>query len=105
MCPDRKFLRMGDFKFELKGQRVVYDPIRQKTSFNPSLLPKHMLKGKRRYTPEVRRRMMKMKLHTRTTKKMWKKPTKAQLKKVTVTKNGKKIIKIVKGFKKVTKKV
>lgn len=116
-CPKHmKYYRMGDYKFELEGRKVIYAPIKpskpSKPSFNPHTLPMHMLKGRRRYTPEVKRRMMKQ-MRTRTTKKMTKKATRKLttvtellemyiIKNITVVKNGKKMFKVVKGYRKVT---
>lgn len=119
-------LRMGNNISVLKGRTMIYTPIERKnTSFNPSALPINMLKGKRRYTPEVKRRMMenKMKLRRKsvqstltvsTTKKMAKKQkitTKLNnlitfvIKQVPIVKNGKKMFEVVKGFRRVTKKM
>ncbi|VVC95096.1 unnamed protein product [Leptidea sinapis] len=101
-CPDHRFHRAGDRYISVPYRRFGL----QRTTKEMSL-PKNMLSGKRRYTPKRRRH-----LHKHTTATTINKPkTKVTLstvilKKQEFYKNGKRMLKIVKGvFKKITRKM
>lgn len=106
-CPDHRFHRMGDKYRFIPSRRMVKTP-RSTTKVN---LPAHMLKGKRRYSPTWKKKKRRTKISTvkMTTVKTNKKKTSpgkppAQtfrtviIKKETVIKNGKKVLKVVKGL-------
>ncbi|KAJ0172308.1 hypothetical protein K1T71_012281 [Dendrolimus kikuchii] len=96
-CPTlgtKRYYRMGNYMYMQENRKVVYAPT------TPSL-PMYMLRGKRRHTPtpKIQRKMLTARSTTKhTTRKL------VVLNRIPMVKNGKVLVKIVKGYTKVKPK-
>ncbi|XP_030038835.2 uncharacterized protein LOC115454229 [Manduca sexta] len=90
--PGNRFLRIGDYKYMEEKRQIVYAPT------TPSL-PARMLKGKRRYTPTPRMKRREHREVITTVKLVITPKNTVVLRRVSVMKNGRMMIKVVKGLK------